>query len=442
MSKWKANLVTIASPSSDGTNYTGKANGVWKSTDQIQQKNASLWAKGILPPSAPTIGTASTAANQVTVTFTAPATINGDSITGYTLWTTTGLSVSGSTGITSLTLTGLTNGTSYSFYVVADSTSGSSIPSSTISATPGAFTAPSVPSLSISSLSGTSVRITVIPPSSNGGGTIQEYRVTRTQGNIVTSLFPSSLTFDVTGLTPFSTYTFTVSCYNTYGTSPTSSPYAITLIPSVGDSALGGYYAGKVNNGTNTYALIVAPKATGEATNKAWQTTTSSVSGAASEVNGYENSVAIVTASGTAGQAASFCRGLAIGGYNDWYLPSYAEILILYYSFKPTTTANNLSTNGDYPNPYAVAPQPVNVGRTVGDPAQTTRSNFQAGNSEQFTSTLTNGSDDYWTSTQGPGPTWSTDNAWFSWFGDGKTYFWNNGKQAGKRARAIRRVAI
>jgi hypothetical protein len=442
MSKWKANLVTIASPSSDGTNYTGKANGVWKSTDQIQQKNASLWAKGILPPPAPTIGTASTAANQATVTFTAPATINGDSITGYTLWTTTGLSVSGSTGITSLTLTGLTNGTSYSFYVVANSTSGSSIPSSTISATPNALTAPSVPSLSISSLSGTSVRITVIPPSSNGGGTIQEYRVTRTQGNIVTGVSPSSLTFDVTGLTPFSTYTFTVYCYNTYGTSPTSSPYAITPIPSVGDSVLGGYYAGQVNNNGTKYALILAPKASGDSASKSYQTTSSSVAGAASDIDGYANSVALVTASGSGAQAASFCRGLTIGGYNDWYLPSYAETLVLYYSFKPTTTANLLFDNpGASPNPYAVAPQPVDTGRTASDPAQTTLYNFQNGNGEAYYASGDN-TQDYWTSTQGPSPSYNTSNAWWTKFDDGRTVFWSASKTAAKRARAIRKVAI
>lgn len=71
-----------------------------------------------IAPSAPTIGTATAGDQQATVTFTASASSGGASITGYTVTANPG----GATGTgagSPITVTGLTNGVSYTFTVTA-----------------------------------------------------------------------------------------------------------------------------------------------------------------------------------------------------------------------------------------------------------------------------------------------------------------------------------
>jgi hypothetical protein len=151
----------------------------------------------------------------------------------------------------------------------------------------------------------------------------------------------------------------------------------------IGAAFEGGYYAGLIShtaNGRPTHALIVAPAATG-ATGTGYTLTTNkqlqnpmSVTNATSNYDGAAN-----TALWTNSQAADFCTGLTIGGYSDWYLPARYELEIAYYNLKPSTTSNNT-----YPgvNPYAVPPRTASF--TSSDPAQTSVTAFQTGNSEAF----------------------------------------------------------
>ncbi|MDB4277902.1 fibronectin type III domain-containing protein, partial [Gammaproteobacteria bacterium] len=73
---------------------------------------------GLKVPNAPTIGTATGGNATASVTFTAPSNIGGGAITGYTV-------ISSPSGITGtgtsspITVSGLTNGTAYTFTVVA-----------------------------------------------------------------------------------------------------------------------------------------------------------------------------------------------------------------------------------------------------------------------------------------------------------------------------------
>ena len=71
-------------------------------------------------PNAPTIGTATAGNTQVSVTFTAPSDVGNDAITAYGASVTDGTNVIGATGSSSpVTVTGLTNGTSYTAQVWA-----------------------------------------------------------------------------------------------------------------------------------------------------------------------------------------------------------------------------------------------------------------------------------------------------------------------------------
>lgn len=71
-------------------------------------------------PDAPTIGAATVGTGQVSVAFTAPSDVGDDAITGYGASATDGTNVIGGTGSSSpVTITGLTNGTSYTAQVWA-----------------------------------------------------------------------------------------------------------------------------------------------------------------------------------------------------------------------------------------------------------------------------------------------------------------------------------
>src|SRR5690606_675094 len=69
-------------------------------------------------PDAPTIGTATAGDGQVSVSFTAPADDGGSAITGYTVTSSPG-GVTATGASSPITVTGLTNGTAYTFSVTA-----------------------------------------------------------------------------------------------------------------------------------------------------------------------------------------------------------------------------------------------------------------------------------------------------------------------------------
>ena len=76
----------------------------------------------------PTIGTATAGNAQATVTFTPPGADGGSAITGYTATSAPG-GLTGTGAASPITVTGLTNGTPYSFTVTATNAVGVSLPS-------------------------------------------------------------------------------------------------------------------------------------------------------------------------------------------------------------------------------------------------------------------------------------------------------------------------
>lgn len=122
-------------------------NGVTKSASLTVTVNS---AATVTVPGAPTAVSATTGNAQATVSFTAPSSTGGSSITGYTVTSTPGNITA--TGTSSpITVTGLTNGTSYTFTVKASNGVGTS---ATSSASPAVTPAPAAVTFSVN-LSGT-----------------------------------------------------------------------------------------------------------------------------------------------------------------------------------------------------------------------------------------------------------------------------------------------
>jgi len=170
------------------------------------------------PPSTGSKPTASATNGQALIRFTAPTFNGGCAVTSYTVTSNPGSYTATGVG-TPLTVTGLTNGTSYTFTVTATSTGGTSNPSSASSAvTP--YTVPGAPTIGTATAGIAQATVTFTAPGSNGGSAITSYTVTSSPGGFTATGPASPLT--VTGLTAGTSYTFTVTATNAAGTGPAS----------------------------------------------------------------------------------------------------------------------------------------------------------------------------------------------------------------------------
>jgi len=183
-------------------------------------------------PSTPAAPTAVAGSGQATVTFVAPA-ANGSPITGYTVTSIPDGGTDTNAGTTALThtITGLVNGTSYTFTVKATNGVGTSTASPASNAvTP--VSAPSKVGTPTATAGYQQATVTFTAPASNGGSSITGYTVTSSPaGGVDSDAGGTSLSHTMTGLTNGTSYTFTVTATNAYGTGPASNP-SNAVIPS------------------------------------------------------------------------------------------------------------------------------------------------------------------------------------------------------------------
>ncbi len=230
-------LVNPAADNNDGAN--------WTLSSGSGTPGSTIGGPVVTAPSAPTVGNATAGNTTATLTWTAPSSTGGSPITGYQVRVvdSTGTQVgalrpAGGTA-TSLTVTGLTNGTTYRLQVSATNSAGTS-PDSALSnpvtPTANATTVPGPPIIGtpLQGATGGSLTATArwTPPTSTGGSAITGYRVTalRMSSSAEDATVVSSTNSRVLGpnvrqraftLTA-GNYRFEVVAINAIGTSPPS----------------------------------------------------------------------------------------------------------------------------------------------------------------------------------------------------------------------------
>jgi titin len=215
----------------------------------VGDSNDSAPSVGVIParvPDAPDAPVATRGNQSVSLAWQAPAFNGGSPITSYVVTASAGgFAVPGKTctvarvapaiaPLTSCIISGLTNGTAYTFILVAINGVGSStdsLPSDPVTpaTVPGAPTAVTVVSHN------TSVSVSWTAPTDNGGEDVSSYTAAARVNGIavvgktctVSAVAPETTvatTCDVTGLTNGTTYTFTVVATNGAGSSLASAP--------------------------------------------------------------------------------------------------------------------------------------------------------------------------------------------------------------------------
>jgi fibronectin type 3 domain-containing protein len=300
-------------------------------------------SNAVLPatvPAAPTGVAATAGVGSASVTWTAP--VNGGSpITGYRV-TTTGTGAPAPTifnsTATTETISGLTNGNSYTFTVAAINTVGTGADSVASNAITPTATVPGAPTNVTATGGNASATVTWAAPASNGGSPITGYRVTTIgTGAPAPIIFNSTATSEtVTGLTNGNSYTFTVAAINAIGTGSDSAASNAVTPTAVAATSLvqaqtvalnlsttaSGAYSQPVSAGDTLVALVGYPGAWGNTVSRVTDTLgntwTRAVGAAANDACGDDAEIWTARANATGTDNVTIVLSVAAGTWVNW----------------------------------------------------------------------------------------------------------------------------
>lgn len=183
-------------------------------------------------PDAPTLALVSHGSGQVRLQLTGPANNGGAPVTGYTIIDNArGISQPATAGIN--TVSGLRNGTAYTFIAVAANSQGPSTSSTAVTVTPAGVPGP--PRL-LAKSGWYTLNVVLTAPPTDGGSTVTRYTVTLTRPGMPTKTLTRTVAGTVTfiGLTPLTAYTVRAAAQNAIGASATAVvPVRTTALPAV-----------------------------------------------------------------------------------------------------------------------------------------------------------------------------------------------------------------
>ena len=189
----------------------------------------------ISAPIAPTISSITAGNTQLTVNFTAPADTGGSTISDYEYSTNNGSTWTSSGSTTSpITITGLTNATTYQVKLRAINTTGNGTASSATNGTPVA-TVPGAPTITSITAGNAQLSVSFTAPTVTGTSAISDYEYSTNNGSTWTSSGSTTSPIVITGLSNGTTYQVKLRAKNTSGSgNPTAATSATPTAPSSG----------------------------------------------------------------------------------------------------------------------------------------------------------------------------------------------------------------
>ncbi len=195
-------------------------------------KSNSVTPSNPTVPGAPTAVNATSGPASATVNWTAPTNNGGGAITGYKVTPykagVAQTAVNAEASATSLTVTGLTVGTSYTFTVAATNVAGTGTASSQSNAVvPTSTSVPGTPTAVTAQGKSSGAQVNWTAPTTSGGSPITGYRITPYIGSVAqtaTTTTTTATSVTLSGLTNGTAYTFKVAAINALGTGGESTP--------------------------------------------------------------------------------------------------------------------------------------------------------------------------------------------------------------------------
>ena len=211
----------------------------------------------ISAPIAPTISSITAGNTQLTVNFTAPADLGGSAISDYEYSTNNGSTWTSSGSLSSpITITGLTNATTYQVKLRAINTTGNGTASSATNGTPVA-SLPGAPTISSITAGNAQISVSFSAPTDAGTSAISDYEYSTDNGATWTLTGSTTSPIVITGLTNGTSYQVKLRAKNTSGS---GNPSAATIATPVAPSSGGGTSATATPTPTPSATATTKPK--------------------------------------------------------------------------------------------------------------------------------------------------------------------------------------